>query len=139
MNIELDIVRQAWTRGQRAGCRGTPLRSLNFVFIVPIMDSSIFSELLPMLGPFETIKSFSFSCFFKDSFCFLIKKITTTITYIIQHIVPATYLKELIWALATDNCFKLSVISVISSIVSELNTDAILRDRYLIHFSRFQK
>jgi len=79
VNIEFDIVRQAWASGQRPGCRGTPLRSLNFVFIVPIMDSSNFSELLDVLGPFAVTKSFSFSCFFKDSFCFLIKKITIII------------------------------------------------------------
>ncbi|KAE9545362.1 hypothetical protein AGLY_000905 [Aphis glycines] len=98
VNIEFDIVRQAWASGQRPGCRGTPLRSLNFVFIVPIMDSSNFSGFVLFSNKENNNNYYKLYC----------------------RIHSITYLNELIWALATDNCFKLSLISTISSIVSEL-------------------
>lgn len=71
-NTEFDIVRQAWASGHTPGCRGTHRRSLNFVLIVPMTDSSTFSWLWDPLGLSKTaVIFFSLSCFFNDSFCFL--------------------------------------------------------------------
>lgn len=74
-NTEVDIVRQACASGHTPGCRGTHRRSLNFVLIVPMTDSSTFSW---FWDPFGSSKAavifFSFNCFFNDSFCFLYVK-----------------------------------------------------------------
>lgn len=71
-NTEFDIVRQAWASGHTPGCRGTHRRSLNFVLIVPMTDSSTFSWLWDPFGLSKTtVIFFSLSCFFNDSFCFL--------------------------------------------------------------------
>lgn len=135
-NTEFEIVRRAWANGQSPGCRGTHLRSLNFVLIVPITDSSIFSDLWLIRGSSKVIRFFSFNCFFKASFCFLYHNIRRGIIFraTVYVLLNITNLNELIWALATDNCFNPSTISAGSSLsVSEAAADAMLNVRCSIN------
>lgn len=89
-NTEFDIVRQAWASGQIPGCRGTHLRSLNLVCIVPIMDNFIFSGFWAVFGTLEATTFFSFSCFFKASFCFLQNTQESTFGSFRVHVSPYT-------------------------------------------------